>query len=105
MPEQSTPQRRNLLAELEDEDRAPIPPAALAPTAAKFAPQRPIAPPAPVEEGIVLRERQLVRRDTPFSTRLRLETKNEINRIANDRNIPVAQVIEEALAALREAKA
>ena len=46
------------------------------------------------------RQRQKTGRDHMFSTRLRADTRASIYDQANARNVPVAQVIEEAMAAL-----
>jgi hypothetical protein len=50
------------------------------------------------------RQRQPTGRDHQFNVRLRRDTLNFIYAVANERNIPVAQVIEEATEALRRAK-
>lgn len=106
------PKPRRLLDDLDDSSPppTPIPAAAMADAAQRFAgrsvepvaaaaPQAPPRAPQP-ELTVVARERNLLGRDHPFSVKLRLETRNAIKDTANRRNIPVAQVIEEAMAAL-----
>ncbi|OYX36036.1 MAG: hypothetical protein B7Y99_02520 [Caulobacterales bacterium 32-69-10] len=111
MADQSTgPKPKRLLDDLDDDTPppAPIPQQSMADAASRFA-GRPVPPsaPAPLQQPvatseltIINRERNLLGRDHPFSVKLRLETRNAIKDTANRRNIPVAQVIEEAMAAL-----
>jgi len=47
------------------------------------------------------RRRQLTGRDHQFNVRLRRDTLDFIYAVANERNIPIAQVIEEATEALK----
>lgn len=59
-----------------------------------------------VGQGIEIgRKREASQRNQPFTTRLTAKNKSEIYDYANAKNIPVAQVIEEAMAALLAAKA
>ncbi|MGO9391236.1 hypothetical protein [Rhodoblastus sp.] len=53
------------------------------------------------DSGIRRRHRQPTGRDHQFNVRLRRDTLDFIYAQANERNIPVAQVIEEATEALR----
>jgi hypothetical protein len=55
----------------------------------------------PTAEPQARRRRQLTGRDHQFNVRLRRDTLDFIYAVANERNIPVAQVIEEATEALR----
>ena len=96
--------RRNLLAVPSTPE--PLPQEAIAVVAARNgfpAAVSPIAPPAASspEAGICRRLRQPTGRDHQFNVRLRRDTLDFIYSQANERNIPVAQVIEEATEALR----
>jgi hypothetical protein len=104
------PKPKRLLDDLDDAapPPAPIPQRDMADAASRYA-GRPVAPSAaapvtptfsPPELTVITRERNLLGRDHPFSVKLRLDTRNTIKDTANRRNIPVAQVIEEAMAAL-----
>lgn len=54
------------------------------------------------DDGMLRRRaRRSKGRVEPFSTKLTLETRNYIYGVANDRDIPIAQVIEEMVAAHR----
>lgn len=100
--------RRNLvsLAPILD----PLPEQAIAAIAARNGfepPASPVAPPAAqpaliqADSAARRRHRQPTGRDHQFNVRLRRDTLDFIYAQANDRNIPVAQVIEEAAEALR----
>lgn len=102
----SSPQRRNLLAGLE-RAATPVPEKEIVEAAMRHGfstgePEvRAPTPPAPVNAPMpARRHRQPTGRDHPFSVRLRADTHAAIYAEANGRNIPVAQVIEEAVAAL-----
>ncbi len=98
----STPQRRNLLVGLE-RPPAPVPEAELVETAARhgFATVAGSAAGGQTEEASALRRRrQPTGRDHQFNVRLRADTLQAIYDQANSRNVPIAQVIEEAMAAL-----
>jgi len=98
--------RRNLLAVPALSD--PLPQEAIAAVAARNG--FPAAAPPPAEgpqqadSGIRRRYRQPTGRDHQFNVRLRRDTLDFIYAQANERNIPVAQVIEEATEALRRAQ-
>jgi hypothetical protein len=69
-------------------------------------PQQPTPPASkvasvPVEIKELKRRRQLTGRDHQFNVRLRRDTLDFIYAVANERNIPIAQVIEEATEALK----
>ena len=70
------------------------------PASAPRSPAAPVASAAPQPTG-GRRLRQPTGRDHQFNVRLRKDTLDFIYGQANDRNIPVAQVIEEAMEALR----
>jgi len=96
--------RRNLLAVRSTPE--PLPEEAIAVVAARngfSAAVSPIAAPAAPspESGIRRRLRQPTGRDHQFNVRLRRDTLDFIYSQANERNVPVAQVIEEATEALR----
>jgi 3-oxoacyl-ACP reductase-like protein len=55
----------------------------------------------PVDQSALRRQRTPTGRDHQFNVRLRLDTRDFIYAQANERNIPIAQVIEEALDALK----
>jgi hypothetical protein len=87
--------RRNLLAVPSTPE--PLPREAIAAVAARNGfpnVSLPASPPA-------RRQRQAMGRDHQFNVRLRRDTLDFIYAQANERNIPVAQVIEEATEALR----
>lgn len=88
--------RRNLLAV--PATPAPLPQEAIAAVAASngFA-----ATALPPEAGVSRRKRQPTGRDHQFNVRLRRDTLDFIYAEANGRNVPVAQVIEEACEALQ----
>ncbi len=95
--------RRNLLAVPAVSD--PLPQDAVAAVAARNGFPA-VAPPdaqSPyqADSGIRRRHRQPTGRDHQFNVRLRRDTLDFIYAQANERNIPVAQVIEEATEALR----
>ena len=58
-------------------------------------------PAAPTDQQGARRQRQPTGRDHQFNVRLRRDTLDFIYAQANERNIPVAQVIEEATDALK----
>jgi hypothetical protein len=93
--------RRNLLAVPSTPD--PLPQEAIAAVAARNGFPAAVSPPAPssTESGVSRRKRQPTGRDHQFNVRLRRETLEFIYCQANGRNIPVAQVIEEACEALQ----
>lgn len=98
----STPQpaqRRSLLSGL-DRAPAPIPEAAAIETAERHGFASQAARVAEAQDNAAGRQRQKTGRDHPFSVRLRADTRATIYDQANARNVPVAQVIEEAMAAL-----
>jgi hypothetical protein len=71
------------------------------PRAAQHDPQA--AAPAPAAPSTsVRRQRQPVGRDHQFNVRLKRTTLDHIYSVANERNIPVAEVIEEAMEAMRQ---
>ena len=95
--------RRNLLAAVQPTE--PLPQEAIGLVAEKngFSPPPSVAAaPASPERG-VRRQRQLTGRDHQFNVRLRRDTLDFIYGQANARNIPVAQVIEEAIELLQRA--
>lgn len=81
---------------------APVSKPVIAPTAPKAAPS---APSAPEADLVLYRQARKSERDKPFTTRLKAETKAAIYAQVNGRDVPVAQVIEEAIAALLEKQA
>jgi len=95
--------RRNLLAVPSTPE--PLPQEAIAAVATRNgfpAAVSPIAPPpAGTPEPGIRRLRQPTGRDHQFNVRLRRDTLDFIYSQANERNIAVAQVIEEATEALR----
>lgn len=100
----STPQRRNLLVGLERAP-VPVPEAELLETAARhgFATVAGSAANGQADDAVtqsLRRRRQLTGRDHQFNVRLRADTLQAIYDQANSRNVPIAQVIEEAMAAL-----
>ena len=74
-------------------------PQQLTPPASKVA-SVPAAQPV-LEIKAFKRRRQLTGRDHQFNVRLRRDTLDFIYSVANERNIPIAQVIEEATEALK----
>jgi hypothetical protein len=102
----SSPQRRNLLAGLE-RAATPVPEKEIVEAAKRHGfstgegDVRASPPAVPANaQAPARRQRQPTGRDHPFSVRLRADTHAAIYAEANGRNIPVAQVIEEAVAAL-----
>lgn len=93
------PQRRSLLSGL-DRPPAPIPEAAAIEAAERRGFVSQTATVANAQDSAAGRQRQKTGRDHPFSVRLRADTRATIYDQANARNVPVAQVIEEAMAAL-----
>ena len=89
--------RRNLLAAVQSTPE-PLPQEAIATVAARNGFPTTLAPQA----GLPRRQRQPTGRDHQLNVRLRRDTLDFIYAQANERNIPVAQVIEEATEALRE---
>jgi hypothetical protein len=101
------PKRRNLIA-VAAATPEPLPQEAIAAVAERngFAPAAPSVPVSPTtSEMAVRRRRQPTGRDHQFNVRLRKDTLDAIYAQANGRNIPVAQVIEEAMEALAQTKA
>src|SRR5271157_107150 len=97
--------RRNLLAVPAVSD--PLPQEAIAAVAARNgfpAAVPPVEGSQQADSGIRRRNRQPTGRDHQFNVRLRRDTLDFIYAQANERNIPVAQVIEEATEALRRAQ-
>jgi len=96
------PKRRNLFA-VTAPTPDPVPQEAIAEIAARngFA-AMPAA--SPTAEASSRRRRQPTGRDHQFNVRLRQDTLASIYAEANGRNIPVAQVIEEAIDALRQSQ-
>ena len=96
-------QRRSLTAAFSAPE--PIPQEAIAAVAAQngFLPAAPISsPPAAVTDiSARRRHRQPTGRDHQFNVRLRKDTLDFIYAEANERNIPIAQVIEEGMEALK----
>lgn len=97
----TTPQRRSLLAGLESHQPTPPPAPEITEAAARhgFAVTAATAANG-TDNQAAGRQRQKIGRDQPFSVRLRGDTRAAIYAQANGRNVPVAQVIEEAMAAL-----
>lgn len=96
----ATPQRRSLLERL-DTPKAPLAEEAVQALATRhgFAAQAPQT--ANADDGVSAgRLRQKTGRDHPFSVRLRADTRAAIYAQANARNVPVAQIIEEAIDAI-----
>ena len=84
----------------------PLPEAAIAAVAARNGfPDTTAKPPAPTtvtaDQIAARRQRQPTGRDHQFNVRLRRDTLDFIYAQSNDRNIPVAQVIEEMAEALK----
>src|ERR1700710_787202 len=98
------PKRRNLLA-VASATPEPLPEEAIAAVAARngfpVASPQPAPASTPAEDASLRRRRQPTGRDHQFNVRLRRDTLDFIYAQANERNIPVAQVIEEAIEALR----
>jgi hypothetical protein len=94
--------RRNLLAAVPSTP-APLPEEAVAAVAERngFSSAAPREAPAPTSSPEPRRQRQPTGRDHQFNVRLRRDTLDFIYSQANSRNVPVAQVIEEATEALR----
>ena len=94
--------RRNLLAVAPPP--SPLAEEAIAAVAARngfpAAEPRPVVAAAPVAKP-ASRQRQPTGREHQFNVRLRLETLHFIYAQANDRNVPIAQVIEEMVEALK----
>jgi len=93
--------RRSLLGALDTPPRA-LPDEVVAATAARsgFVSDAPVAK-SNIDPAAGPRRRRLpTGRNHQFNVRLRIETLNAIYAQANGRNIPVAQVIEEAMQAL-----
>jgi len=96
--------RRNLLAVPSTPD--PLPQEAIATVAARNGFSAAVSPPAQSpESGLRRRQRQPTGRDHQFNVRLRRDTLDFVYGQANERNIPVAQVIEEATEALKRERA
>jgi hypothetical protein len=96
--------RRNLLQAVSSPAPS-LPDEAIAEVAARngfpgVAPPGP-PPPAKSDHGAARRQRQPTGRDHQFNVRLRRDTLDFIYAQSNDRNIPVAQVIEEMAEALK----
>jgi hypothetical protein len=94
--------RRNLLAAVPSTPAA-LPEEAIAVVAERngFSSAAPREAPAPASSPEPRRrQRQLTGRDHQFNVRLRRDTLDFIYSQANGRNVPVAQVIEEAIEAL-----
>lgn len=104
--------RRNLLAV--PSAPAPLPEEAIAAVAARngfpavAAPPVPVPKPAPApprasaaDSAAPRRQRQPTGRDHQFNVRLRQDTLDFIYGQANDRNVPIAQVIEEMVEAFK----
>lgn len=104
-----TPQRRSLLEGLNSGPKSappPLPEASIAQAAARHgfadpAPTPPVPGPAPAGTITLRRQRKAMGRTEQFNVRLMPETLEAIYAEANARDIPLAQVIEEAIAALR----
>jgi hypothetical protein len=96
--------RRSLLAVPSPSD--PLPEEAIAAVAVRngFLAAAPLPAPSPADSGVRRRKRQPTGRDHQFNVRLRRETLDFIYGHANGRNVPVAQVIEEACDALRRSE-
>ncbi|RVT90320.1 stability/partitioning determinant [Sphingomonas crocodyli] len=103
------PQRRRLLAGLTDAPKAvpaALPEERIAEAAVRHgfsAPPSIEAPPAEALPATITlrRNRHSAGRTEQFNVRLRPDTLEMIYGEANDRNIPLAQVLEEAMAALK----
>lgn len=96
------PKRRNLLAVTAPTSDYPSQ-EAIAAVAARNGFSTATPAPAPTgEEAAARRRRQPTGRDHQFNVRLRRDTLDFIYAQANDRNIPVAQVIEDATEALKQ---
>jgi hypothetical protein len=94
--------RRSLLGAL-DTTAPTLPPETIVETAVRngFSASEPEKTPTPDgNSGGARRQRQPTGRIHQFNVRLRAETLDAIYAQANTRNVPVAQVIEEAIAAL-----
>ena len=93
--------RRNLLAVPSPAD--PLSEEAIAAIAARngFPAAASLPAPSSAHSGVSRRKRQPTGRDHQFNVRLRRDTLDFIYTEANSRNVPVAQVIEEACEALR----
>jgi hypothetical protein len=106
----NTPQRRNLLAGLSTvapTDDAPVgaPEAVLEAAAERHG----FAPPAPARTAVIApvtqrRERKSVGRSHQLSVKIKPEAANLIYAEANRLNVPIAQVIEDAIAVLLNAR-
>ena len=95
--------RRNLLQAISSPAPS-LPDEAIAEVAARngFPGVAPPAPPATItEHGAARRQRQPTGRNHQFNVRLRRDTLDFIYAQANERNIPVAQVIEDMADALK----
>ena len=93
------PKRRNLLA-IAAATPDPLASEDIAAVAARNG--FPPAAPPPLVDLSLRRRRQPTGRDHQFNVRLRRDTLDFIYAEANERNIPVAQVIEEATEALKQ---
>ena len=91
--------RRSLLQDL-DTPTLPPPATAIAATAARHGFASPPAPESSVSTTEFRRQRPPTGRVHQFNVRLRKDTLEAIYAQANGRNIPIAQVIEEAMQAL-----
>jgi hypothetical protein len=94
--------RRNLLAVAAPPP--PLPEDAIAAVAARNGFPNTAKPPAPTvtaDQIAARRQRQPTGRDHQFNVRLRRDTLDFIYAEANERNIPIARVIEEAADALK----
>lgn len=101
------PKRRNLLAVVAAATPDPLPQDAITAVATRngfsaVAAPSPSAATAAADDLALRRRRQPTGRDHQFNVRLRRDTLDFIYAQANERNIPVAQVIEEATEALRQ---
>jgi len=94
--------RRSLLPVPSTPPETPLPTATVAAVAARngFAEVEQPAPPATDAPGM-RRHRQPTGRNHQFNVKLRRDTLDFIYAEANERNIPIAQVIEEMVEALR----
>jgi hypothetical protein len=92
--------RRNLLQAVSAPTQS-LPEAAIAEVAARNGFPNVAASPSGTEQGGARRQRQPTGRDHQFNVRLRRDTLDFIYAQANQRNIPVAQVIEEMADALK----
>lgn len=98
--------RRNLLAV---PSPSPLPEEAIAAVAARngfpaVAPPTVASPVSVTDSAARRRQRQPTGREHQFNVRLRQETLDFIYGEANERNIPIAQVIEEMAEALKRAR-